>query len=276
MKIFVNTKQNKYNICIKQNILYDVSDYIKINRSQKVFIITDNNIPLEYVNILKRQYSNSFVYTIRSGEKSKSISNYKNILKCLVENNFNRKDSIIALGDGVVGDLSGFVASTYMRGIDFYNIPTYLLSMVDSSIGGKTAINFLGFKNIVGSFNQPKSVCIDINLLKTLPKRNFYNGLVESIKMAATFDKELFNFINNSTNINNDIEKIIVSSLKLKKQILEQDEREIGLRKTLNFGHTLGHVIEELSFGKLYHGECVGIGMLYFSSKDVRKKLENV
>jgi len=148
--------------------------------------------------------------------------------------------------------------------------------MVDSSIGGKTAINFLGFKNIVGSFNQPKSVCIDINLLKTLPKRHFYNGLVESIKMAATFDKELFNFINNSTNINNDIEKIIVSSLKLKKQILEQDEREIGLRKTLNFGHTLGHVIEELSFGKLYHGECVGIGMLYFSSKDVRKKLENV
>jgi 3-dehydroquinate synthase len=179
---------------------------------------------------------------IPQGEKNKNFETYKFLLEVLSENEFTRNDCIVAVGGGVVGDISGFTASTYMRGIDFYNIPTTLLSQVDSSIGGKTAIDFYGYKNTVGAFYQPKAVVIDPDVLKTLPKRQLNNGLCESIKMAATSDKELFNLIKNGGAYDN-IETVIEKSLKIKKAVVENDEKEVGLRRVLNFGHTVGHAV---------------------------------
>jgi 3-dehydroquinate synthase len=177
---------------------------------------------------------------------------------------------VIAVGGGVVGDLLGFAASAYMRGIDFYNIPTTLLSQIDSSIGGKTAINLGGVKNIVGAFYQPKKVLIDPDLLKTLPARQISNGLAEAVKMSLTSDAALFDIFENG-NIEESIDEIIVRSLNIKKNVVEQDEKEAGLRKILNFGHTVGHGIESSS--PLYHGECVALGMIPMCTPEVRERL---
>ena len=193
----------------------------------------------------------------------------------MVENSFTRKDCLVCVGGGVCGDLGGFVASTYMRGIDFYNVPTTLLSQLDSSIGGKVAIDFEGVKNIVGAFYQPKKVLIDMESLKTLEKRQLYAGLCEGIKMAACYDKELFELIENSVDLEKDLEKIIEGGLKIKKDVVEKDPKEKNLRKVLNFGHTIGHAVESHS-KELLHGECVAIGMLYFAANDVKTRLENV
>ena len=164
-------------------------------------------------------------------------------------------------------------ASAYMRGIDFYNIPTTLLSQIDSSIGGKTAINFGGMKNIVGAFYQPKKVLIDPELLKTLPARQISNGLAEAVKMSLTSDKKLFELFEKE-DIESNLEKIIISSLNIKKSVVEQDEKEQGLRKILNFGHTLAHAIESANgMQELYHGECVALGMLPMCSREVRERL---
>jgi 3-dehydroquinate synthase len=160
-----------------------------------------------------------------------------------------------------------------MRGIDFYNIPTTLLSQVDSSIGGKTAIDFLGVKNIVGAFYQPKKVIIDSNTLATLDKRQLSAGLAEAIKMALNFDSSLFELIEKSESLDNDIDKIIEKSLKIKRDVVEKDAKESSLRRVLNFGHTIGHAIESCSGGTLLHGECVGLGMLPMCSEDVRARL---
>ncbi|MBR6356861.1 MAG: 3-dehydroquinate synthase, partial [Lachnospiraceae bacterium] len=180
---------------------------------------------------------------------------------------------VVAVGGGVVGDLSGFAAACYMRGIDFYNIPTTLLSQVDSSIGGKTAIDLDGVKNIVGAFYQPKKVLIDPDTLKTLDKRQFSAGMAEVIKMALTSNANLFALIRDSKDPEEDLEEIIVSALQIKKDVVEQDPKENGLRKILNFGHTIGHAIESLEDGRLLHGECVALGMLPMCEESVRKEL---
>ena len=194
----------------------------------------------------------------------------------MVEFGFSRTDAIVAVGGGVVGDLAGFVASTYMRGIDFYNIPTTVLSQVDSSIGGKVAIDFEGYKNIVGSFYPPKAVVIDSETLKTLPERQISNGLAEAVKMSVTSNAELFELFEKE-DIYFNIDRIIEESLKIKKYVVECDEKETGIRKILNFGHTIGHAIEsENSFKNLYHGECVALGMLFMCSFDVRNRLIKV
>ena len=196
MVITVNTSSKKYDVIIERNILNKISNFINLNR--KVLIVTDDNIPSSYIETVKSQCLNPFIYVIKHGEQSKSIENYSKIHSYMLENDFTRTDAIIALGGGVVGDLSGFVASTYMRGIEFYNIPTTLLSQVDSSIGGKTAININDVKNVVGTFYQPSLVIIDPETLKTLDARQFNAGLVESIKMACTNNKQLFEHIKNS------------------------------------------------------------------------------
>ena len=184
-------------------------------------------------------------------------------------------DAIIALGGGVVGDLSGFIASTYMRGIKFYNIPTTILSQVDYSIGGKTAIDFDHIKNIIGTFYQPHMVLIDPNTLNTLSPRQFNAGLVEAIKMACCFSKDLFNLIK-TCSLEEHIEEIIYKSLEIKKYVVTKDVLESSLRKVLNFGHTIGHGIESYYEGKLLHGECVSLGMLYFSSDSVKEELKTI
>ena len=274
MIINVNASSKNYDVIIEKNILEKVNNYLNLKR--KVLIITDDGIPSSYVNTVKKQCLEPFVYVIKQGESSKNFENYQNILTFMIDKNFTRSDAIIAIGGGVVGDLSGFVSSTYMRGIDFYNIPTTLLSQVDSSIGGKTAIDLNGIKNIVGSFYQPSCVIIDPNTLKTLNPRQLHAGLVESIKMAVTFNIDLFNIIKKSENIFDDIEKIIYESLLIKKYVVENDEKESGLRRVLNFGHTIGHAIESYYNMNLLHGECVGLGMLFMSNETTKKQILEV
>lgn len=271
MIINVKTSNSSYEIVIEQNVLSHVEDYLNLKR--KVIILTDDGIPKEYIDKVSLKCETCFIYTIKQGENSKNFTNYEKILKYMIENNFTRDDCLIALGGGVVGDLGGFVASTFMRGITFYNLPTTLLSQVDSSIGGKAAIDMDGYKNLVGSFYPPKKVLIDSTTLKTLDQRQLYSGLVESIKMSMTHSQKLFDLILNSDNLFNDIDEIIVESLLIKKQVVEEDEKELGLRKVLNFGHTIGHVIESETNYQYLHGECVAKGMTYFVSKEIKPKL---
>ena len=263
-----------YEIILEKGAIDNITKYLDLDR--KVLIISDDLIPQKYIDTVKNQINDYHIFIIPHGDNNKSLENYSKIMSYLIENNFSRNDAIIALGGGVVGDLAGFVSSTYKRGIDFYNIPTSLLAMVDSSIGGKTAINFDGYKNMVGSCYQPQKVIIDPNTLLTLNKRELYSRLVEAIKMGATNDKELFELIENSSNLFEDIESIIRKSLLIKKDVILKDTYEKNIRKVLNFGHTIGHAIESISKFSLLHGECVGIGMLYFSSKSVRDRIEKV
>ena len=272
MILNVTMKDVNYDVIIQRHSLDDINNYLNLNR--KVLVLTDSGVPAFYAQkVLEKSYE-GYLYTINQGEESKSFENFGLILDYLVEKEFSRTDCIVALGGGVVGDLAGFVASTYMRGIDFYNIPTTLLSQVDSSIGGKTAIDKKGIKNVVGAFYPPKKVVIDPEVLKTLNTRQLHSGLVEAIKMAITSNEELFKMIENSSNLLMDIDEIIYQSLLIKKEVVEIDPKETGLRKILNFGHTVGHAIEATS--TYLHGESVGLGMLYMTSSEVKKILLNV
>ena len=274
MKLTINCKTYSYDVIIQRNIINNVSEYLSLQR--KVLILTDDGVPSEYVLKISSQCLNPIIVTVKQGEQSKNIDNYQLVMKTLIEHGFTRTDCLVSIGGGVVGDLGGFISSTYMRGIDFYNIPTTLLSQVDSSIGGKTAIDYNGIKNIIGSFYTPKCVLIDPNTLKTLDKRQLHAGLVEAIKMACTCSSSLFEIISKSKNLENDIDEIIFQSLQIKQKIVEEDLEEKGLRRVLNFGHTLGHIIETASNYNLLHGECVGIGMLSFSSDKARKQIKKL
>lgn len=274
MKLTVKTSMGDYNIIIERGSINSLSEYC--NTDKKALIVTDSGVPFEYAEAVSKQFKNNVIKVIPQGEKSKNFDTYKELLEVLNKNAFSRADCIVAVGGGVVGDLSGFTAATYMRGIDFINIPTTLLSQVDSSIGGKTAIDFGGYKNTVGAFYQPKAVIIDPDVLKTLSRRQFNNGLAESIKMAATSDKTLFELIENN-NAEEIIDTVIERSLRIKKAVVEEDEKELGLRKVLNFGHTAGHAIETAAgLSELLHGECVSMGMLAFCSESVRERLVKV
>lgn len=260
MKLIVNLNEKSYPILIQRNGLDLLEEYINTNR--KIAIITDTGVPEKWIQKVKKHCPNSFVCTFPQGEASKSLTTYEVLQKELIEHNMTRKDAVIAVGGGVVGDLAGFVAATYMRGIDFYNIPTTVLSQVDSSVGGKVAVDMGSYKNIIGAFYQPKAVIIDPNVLSTLPVRHQNNGLVEALKMGLILEADLVEEFEKETL---DIEKIITRSIDLKRIIVEQDEKEAGLRSILNFGHTIGHAIESAYGLNTYlHGECVGMGMLYF------------
>ncbi len=269
----VKTSLGEYNIYIASDSIKRINEYISLSNTQKALIITDSGVPKEYAMAVAEKLPSSVVLTINQGESSKNIETLQLILRTMVDNNFTRSDCVVAVGGGVVGDLSGFAASIYMRGIDFYNIPTTLLSQVDSSVGGKTAIDFMGLKNIVGSFYPPKCVVIDPETLKTLPKRQISNGLAESVKMSLTNDEKLFELFE-TENIEENISEIIFRSLKIKSFVVENDEKENGLRRVLNFGHTLAHAIETANgMEKYYHGECVAIGMVPMCSESVRERL---
>lgn len=269
----INLKENSYNVFFKSGLLNQASQFLNLQR--KVLIVTDDGVPAEYAKTLALQCKNPITATIKHGENNKNLTTVQTLLEKMLENHFTRKDCVVAVGGGIVGDLAGFTASCYMRGIDFYNIPTTVLSCVDSSVGGKTGVNFENVKNIVGAFWQPKCVLIDTDLLKTLPKRHVSNGLAEALKMSITFDKELFNLFENENPFEN-LEKIIYRSVQLKANIVEQDEKETGLRKVLNFGHTIGHGIESTCLdGSLLHGECVSLGMIPMVSPEIRPKLLN-
>ena len=271
MIIPVKTSSGGYNIVLERGTISKLKEYLKLER--KVLIVTDSGVPECYAKTVAEQCKEPFIVTIQEGEASKCFESFKFLLAKMVEYGFTRSDCVTAVGGGVVGDLAGFVAASFMRGVDFYNIPTTVLSQVDSSVGGKVAIDFEGYKNIVGAFYPPKAVIIDSNTLKTLPERQISNGLSEAVKMSLTSDKELFKIFENEEIMPN-IDKIIEASLRIKSYVVEQDEKEGGLRKILNFGHTLAHAIEsENEMQNLYHGECVALGMLPMCSDEVRQRL---
>ena len=270
MKIHVDLKDNGYDIEIFRGALEKAGELLNLDR--RVMIVSDDGVPEEYAQTVARFCREPIIMRIPAGEESKSLAYFEKILERMLESSFTRGDAVCAVGGGVCGDLAGFAASAYMRGVDFYNIPTTLLSQVDSSIGGKTAVNFGGVKNIVGAFYQPKKVLIDPNVLKTLPKRHLAAGMCEAIKMAATFDAELFSILEAGDPYEM-VDTVIERSLLIKKRVVELDEREAGIRKALNFGHTVGHGIESASRGELYHGEAVSLGMIPMCSGEVRARL---
>ena len=265
---------NSYDINIGSGLLARAAEFFDLKR--KVIVVTDSGVPVEYSETVAEAALESRIVTVDEGESSKSFEGLAKVLSAMKEFGMTRSDAVVAVGGGVVGDLAGFAASAYMRGVDFYNVPTTLLSQVDSSIGGKTAINFDGVKNIVGAFYQPKGVLIDPDCLRTLDHRLISCGLAEALKMSMTSDENLFNLFEKYSFIDilANIEQVIVEALKIKKSVVEQDERESGLRKILNFGHTFGHGIEaEEEMNGLYHGECVALGMIPLCEGSVRKRL---
>lgn len=263
MELTVNLKEASYKVIIERGILTKVKDFIPENR--RVLIVSDDGVPLSYVQKVKKQFDNAKTFIFPHGEKSKNYNTYLEIVKCLIENNFSRYDYLIALGGGVVGDLVGFAALTYKRGMHFVNIPTTTLSMVDSSIGGKTAINYQNIKNVIGGFHHPDVVLIDPETLLTLPKRHFTNGTIEALKVGIVGDKELYRMLKN-TDFKKNYEEVIYRSLSYKIKLVEQDEKEENIRKLLNFGHTFGHAIESYyAMKNSLHGEAIGIGMLLVS-----------
>ena len=274
MIIPVKSDFTAYDIVVGQGLLNDVSKLIDLDR--KVFIVTDSGVPEKYGKAISDVAKKSVLFTLPKGEASKNIKNFTAILSSMLSSGFSRGDCVVAVGGGVVGDISGFAASCYMRGIDFYNIPTTLLSQIDSSIGGKTAIDFEGVKNAVGAFYQPKKVIIDTNVLETLDPRQISAGLAEAIKMAATSDENLFSFIENSNDLKGDLPRIIEAAIRIKRDVVEKDPNECGLRRVLNFGHTIGHAVEAAEGGRLLHGECVALGMLPFTADSVKPRLENL
>lgn len=274
MKIGVNMAGGSYEIVLERGVLARAGEELRLGR--RVLVVTDEGVPASYAKSVAAQCATAVPVTLPQGEQSKSFEKLQLLLGAMLDAGFTRGDSVVAVGGGVVGDVAAFAASVYMRGIDFYNIPTTLLSQVDSSIGGKTAVNFHGVKNAVGSFYQPKRVLIDPDTLRTLSPRLLHAGLAEAIKMAATCDKELFALIEGSRDLEGDLPEIIRRSLCIKRDVVEQDPREKGLRRVLNFGHTFGHALEGFHKGELYHGECVALGMLPLCAPAAGERLRAV
>ena len=267
----VNTASRPYDIVLGAGALQQAGDVCDLRR--KALIVTGVGVPSEYAKTVAAQCEAPTILTVSQGEQSKSMETLRDLLSAMLEKGFTRGDCVVAVGGGVVGDLAGFAAATYMRGIDFYNLPTTVLSQVDSSIGGKTAVNLNGIKNIVGAFYQPKGVLIDPTTLQTLPARQISNGLAEAVKMGLTSDAALFALFETEDPCEH-LETIIERSLCVKRDVVTQDETEQGLRKILNFGHTIGHAIESCAgLGDLYHGECVALGMLPMCGASVRARL---
>lgn len=260
-----------YNIIFRNNFDGLVENLIQISndKPRKIAIVTDSNVAGFYLDEVKEKiqekYNDVITFVIEAGEKNKTLANVQLLYEELIKNKFYRGDLLVALGGGVIGDLTGFTASTYLRGIDFVQVPTSLLSFVDSSIGGKTGVDFDSYKNMVGAFHMPKLVYINVNVLNTLPKSEFSSGMGEVIKHGLIRNKEYLTWIcDNKEKISkkdeNALLKMIYESCKVKRDVVEIDPKETGLRAILNFGHTLGHAIEKLSNFTKSHGQCVALG----------------
>ena len=260
-KLNISLKDNSYDIFIENGIINNASNYIKqVYNNKKVYIITDSNVEKLYLNQLMNSLSSDFIVdyvVVPAGEESKCLSVYANVCEKLLEKNIRRNELLIALGGGVIGDLVGFIAATLYRGIPYVGIPTSLLSQMDSSIGGKTGIDFYNRKNIIGCFKQPSLVLIDPLTHATLDQKEFNNGMGELIKHAVIGNEKLYKKLISKTDINEDV---IYESLSVKKRVVELDPFDQKERMLLNFGHTFGHAIE-LKMG-LKHGEAVSVGML--------------
>ena len=258
------------NIPLKKTIdnSYDITiDTLpKLHFDKKVAIVTNTTVSDLHLEYLKEKITAKelIVITLPDGEQYKNQESIDKILQSLFENRFNRKSLLIAFGGGVIGDMTGFAASIYQRGIDFIQIPTTLLSQVDASVGGKTGMNNKYGKNLVGAFHQPQAVYIDPYFLTTLPKREFAAGFAEIVKMAVTFNKDFFEFLQDADMKDKEtLVEVITRAVKTKAEVVALDEKEHGIRAALNYGHTFGHVIEnETKYEKYLHGEAVAIGMV--------------
>lgn len=262
------------NILIGEKALNELSEYLFKERIERVYVIIDENVYRIYNTIIKKQLNkvDKLFYILSSGEKVKTLDYVLKIYDHLIENYIDRDTVVLSIGGGVVGDVSGFVASTFKRGLKYIQIPTTLLAQVDSSIGGKVGINYGGYKNIIGSFYLPEATIIDIRFLNTLDRRQIISGLAEIIKYGLISDYELFVNINNNINRIYEIDKdillpIIKKSVKIKQNIVNKDFLDKGERKKLNFGHTIGHALEShFKYSKYYHGEAVILGIIYESN----------
>lgn len=243
----------------------------------KVAIVTNPKVAGLHLAYLLSKISAKELYiiTVPDGEEYKNQESINTILESLFNHRFNRKSMLIAFGGGVIGDMTGYAASIYQRGIDFIQMPTTLLSQVDASVGGKTGMNNSYGKNLIGAFHQPKAVYIDPYFLTTLPSREFGAGVAEMVKMAVTFNKDFFEFLENSDLKNPDIlQEAIKKAVQTKADVVAQDEKEHGLRAALNYGHTFGHVIENETKYKTYlHGEAVAIGMVMANETAMKMNL---
>lgn len=256
---------HNYNIVFDTNFQGLINFFDKNNYSKKI-VLVDENTKQHCLPILQNYISIDVIIEIPSGEDNKTLSSCELIWKNLIDNTIDRNAVFINLGGGVIGDMGGFAASCYKRGIDFIQIPTTVLSQVDSSIGGKLGIDFKYGKNLIGLFQNPKIVYINKDFLKTLPKRQYINGFSEIFKHALIQDKSHWELLKNTDIFNNSVDEILYQSLMVKKKVVEADPFEKGLRKILNFGHTIGHAIEAFSLeneeNPLLHGEAIAIGMI--------------
>ena len=261
-----------YDIVIEKDFSQLGTAFSRLNvTGRKICIVTDSNVGPLYAKavqeVLETTGNQIFVYTFAAGEESKNLNTVQDLYEFLIENHFDRKDMLAALGGGVVGDLTGFTAATYLRGISFIQIPTSLLAQVDSSIGGKTGVDFRAYKNMVGAFHQPKLVYMNMSTLLSLDTRLFNSGFGEIIKHGLIKDAAYYRWLqNNAAKIQSKdydaLEQMIAGSCNIKREVVELDPTEQGDRALLNFGHTLGHAIEKLMNFQLYHGECVVLGMI--------------
>ncbi len=249
----------------------------KIHLDTKVAVVTNATISKLHLDYLLSKISAKelHVITLKDGEEYKNQESIDTILNSLFEHRFNRKSMLIAFGGGVIGDMTGYAASIYQRGIDFIQIPTTLLSQVDASVGGKTGMNNKYGKNLVGAFHQPRTVYIDPYFLTTLPEREFGAGVAEIVKMAVTFNKDFFEFLESADLKKPEIlQEAIKQAVQTKANVVSQDEKEQGLRAALNYGHTFGHVIEnETAYKKFLHGEAVAIGMVMANEMAIKMNL---
>jgi len=266
--VTIKKPQESYNIVIGNDLIKNLGTYIKFSDYTKVVLITDKNIWRRWHSILVSALpSETSSIILPSGEKEKTIQTIQIIWENLQKASCDRKSLVINFGGGVIGDIGGFAASTYMRGIDFINIPTTLLSQIDASIGGKTGFDFAGIKNLIGNFTQPKAILIDVMTLQTLPKREFVAGFAEIIKHGLIKDKQYFEQVTEKNPLlfsKEELIEIIYNSCVIKANVVQNDETENENRKILNFGHTIGHAIEAISLETdtpLLHGEAVSIGM---------------
>ena len=286
IKLIVKTNSEKYPIIIGRNLIPNLSRIFKKNsiNFKKCLLVLDKNIPNKHVKQISKSLRRYEVYKFiyNANEKNKDQKNVSKILDLLLQKNFSRDDCLISVGGGITGDVAGFAASLFKRGLKFVNIPTTLLSQVDSSVGGKTGINTSQGKNLIGSFYQPKIVISDVDFLKSLPFREIVCGYAEIVKHALIANKKFYNFLDKNINEvlklkSPTIEKSISESCKVKKSVVEKDEKEKNLRKILNFGHTFAHAYEaSLNFSKkLNHGEAVILGMKSALEFSHNKKLIN-
>lgn len=270
IKLNINLEERSYPIYIESSFESLGKCLTGSKLGKKAVLITDSNVDRfhseECLNILKQNGFQIFKYVIEAGEKSKHLDTIRNVYEFLVQCKLDRSSTLLALGGGVVGDITGFAAATFLRGINFVQVPTSLLAQADSSVGGKVGVDFNGSKNIIGAFYQPRLVFINVNTLKTLPIRELNAGMAEIIKHGLIRDAEFFDFMdyNISRILSFDEDSLYYMTkmnCRIKGDVVEEDEKEQDIRAILNFGHTIGHAIESVSSFDLLHGECVSLGM---------------